>query len=549
MLRELRERDQRDSSRAAAPLQQADGAEIIDCTTLTAQQVVHRICQLLRSHLPSDVAIPFCHPDKRSEKGSPRFAQNAKADQNLGDASSTCTEAKGLSKQRAQSPLGGPRGMPDCFGEALTLHQHITASALSTCASYGYQQIQTPLVEQLALFERSVGENTDVVQKEMYVLQNTDPPLCLRPENTAGVVRAAIQHGLLHQTAELKLCYFGPMFRHERPQKGRLRQFHQVGAEAFGSSEPSLDAEVIVLVHQWLSSLGLPNLQIRVNSLGTPHERRCYGSTLAKHLQQHAETLCKDCQRRMRTNPLRVLDCKTPPCMYLAQGLPSSLDMLTPDSRTRFETVVQLLQQADIAVHIDKGLVRGLDYYTHTVFEVVCQQQLGAQNAVAGGGRYDELVHNLGGPPTPAAGFAAGVERLALALGGGTLPSPPPLATKACGGIPPSPEAADVTNKKGASSPVLVLIHADTVGRELAQRLARQLRQRQQRVELLHTPRSVKAQLRHANRLGADWALVLGESEVQAGTALLKQLHTSQQQTTLLDPQEILTHIQGEHIL
>ncbi|MEM7495158.1 MAG: histidine--tRNA ligase [Myxococcota bacterium] len=522
VLRQLHERDQRDSSREVTPLRQADNAATIDCTTLTVQQVVDRICQLARPHL-SDQNAAGCR-DAINRVSTMTEHSEVDSCWSLSSRKRGPTNDKvgrNDKKKSATAALGGPRGMPDLLEETLTPHQHITASALTTCDYYGYHQIQTPLVEPLALFERGVGENTDVVQKEMYVLRHTDPPLCLRPENTAGVVRAVLQHGLLRQSAELKLCYAGPMFRHEKPQKGRLRQFHQVGAEAFGCAEPSLDVEVITLLHQWLGNLGLPNLRVRINSLGTPRERRCYGIALAKHLRQHAKTLCEDCRRRVQTNPLRVLDCKKPECARLTQGAPTSLEMLTPDSRTRFETVEKLLRQADIAARIDGALARGLDYYTHTVFEVVCEQRLGAQNAVAGGGRYDELVQNLGGPATPAVGFAAGVERLALVL-----------------------DKMNAASQPGAST--LVLIHADAAGRELAHRLARELRQRRQRVELPHTPRSVKAQLRHANRLGADWALVLGESEAKAGSAALKHLRTGREQTIELGAQEIVARTRGE---
>ncbi|MEM7589708.1 MAG: histidine--tRNA ligase, partial [Myxococcota bacterium] len=411
------------------------------------------------------------------------------------------------------------RGMNDHFGDVLQMHRHIEQTANKVFSCYGYQEIRTPIVESLDLFVRSVGQETDVVQKEMYLLAGKDKtPLCLRPENTASVVRAVLQHGLLQHNPEAKLWYCGPMFRRERPQQGRLRQFHQVGAEAFGNQEPSLDAELIGMLHHWLHTLGLHSMQLRINSLGTPQQRQQYTQVLQRHYEQHVGKLCAHCQRRLQGNALRVLDCKQPACIQLARTAPSSLEFLDTQSRSHFDEVCRLLKQADIAVHVDSTLVRGLDYYTHTVFEIVSTQGLGAQDAVAAGGRYNDLVQDLGGPQVPALGFAAGIERLALLLQHSESP----------------------THQRQRKGPHVMLVHADAAGRNQVQQLANGLRQQGMRVQFTHSFRSVKAQMRLAHRCNAQHVLVLGQTEVQGGKALLKNMHTKQQQEVSLHVQDIV---------
>ncbi|MEM7402858.1 MAG: histidine--tRNA ligase [Myxococcota bacterium] len=408
------------------------------------------------------------------------------------------------------------RGMNDCFGDMLQLHSRVeqTASGLFCC--YGYQQMRTPIVEALDLFVRSVGQQTDVVQKEMYLLAGEEKrPLCLRPENTASVVRAVLQQGLLQQNPEVKLWYCGPMFRRERPQQGRLRQFHQIGAEAFGNHEPSLDAELICMLQHWLHTLGLHNTQLHINSLGTPQQRQRYTDVLRQHYQQHSDKLCSNCQRRLHTNALRVLDCKEPACRQLAATAPSSLEFLDTQSRQHFDEVCRLLQQAEVAFDIDSTLVRGLDYYTHTVFEIIGTQGLGAQDAVAAGGRYNELVQDLGGPAVPALGFAAGIERLAALL----------------------QQCNDAAHKQ--NRPHVMLIYADAVARQQLLQLANGLRQHNIWAHFTHGDRSVKAQMRLAHRCQAQYVLVVGQTELQTNQAILKQMQTKQQQTVPLSVPKI----------
>ena len=416
------------------------------------------------------------------------------------------------------------RGMNDCFGDVLQVHSHIEQTAHHIFSCYGYQEIRTPVVEPLDLFVRSVGQETDVVQKEMYLLAGKEnTPLCLRPENTASVVRAVLQHGLLQQDPEAKLWYCGPMFRRERPQQGRLRQFHQVGAEAFGNQEPSLDAELIGMLHHWLHALGLRSTQLRINSLGTPQQRQKYTQVLQKHYEQHKDKLCAHCQRRLQKNALRVLDCKQSACVQLARTAPSSLEFLDTQSRSHFDEVCRLLKQADIAVHVDSTLVRGLDYYTHTVFEMISTQGLGAQNAVAAGGRYNDLVQNLGGPQVPALGFAAGIERLAVLL----------------------QQSEGLMHQRQKGSHVM-LVHADAAGRDRVQQLANGLRRQGIWAQYTHSLKSVKAQMRLAHRCNAQHVLVLGQTEIQEGKAMLKNMHTKQQQEISLHVQDIVERVHAK---
>jgi histidyl-tRNA synthetase len=390
------------------------------------------------------------------------------------------------------------RGMNDLLPRESRAWQRIESAARAVFERYGYREIRTPIVEETRLFQRSIGETTDIVEKEMYTFPDRKGKLLtLRPENTAGVVRAVLEHGLLGEGSVQKLFYVGPMFRYERPQKGRYRQFHQIGAEAFGAAEPLLDAEMIAMACAFLRALGLSNLEVRLNSLGETASRAAYRETLLEALRPQREALCADCQRRFETNPLRVLDCKVEACQAIARGLPAILDVLDDGDRAHLAAVEATLTDLRIVYRVDKTLVRGLDYYTRTIFEVAAASgELGAQNTLVGGGRYNHLVEQLGGAPTPAIGFAFGVERLALLLGEGAEPEPPRVFLAALG----------------------------SAARAQAARLAEALRSAGVRVEMEYGDKSLKAQLRRADKMGARCTFVLGDGELARGAAQLKDM-------------------------
>jgi histidyl-tRNA synthetase len=371
---------------------------------------------------------------------------------------------------------------------------------------YGYREIATPMFEATELFERSVGVATDIVEKEMYTFADSKGRrISLRPENTAGVVRALVSHGRLREHPVDKLYYFGPMFRRERPQKGRFRQFHQFGVEAIGEASPTLDVEVITLLMRLLEAVGVTDVALQLNSVGCPDCRPGYREVLVAALQQRADRLCGDCQRRIATNPLRVLDCKVPTCGEATADVPLLLDHLCPGCKAHLGRVEAGLAVLAIAYEINPRLVRGLDYYTRTAFEVV-SGDLGAQAAVAAGGRYDGLVEELGGPPTPAIGFAIGLERLIELM------------------------AAD-----GPAPSVAVYVAAlGNAAQERGLQLADALRRVGVACELDHGNRSLKAQLKRADRLGARKVVILGDTELATGEAVVRDLGESQQQTVSL---------------
>lgn len=310
------------------------------------------------------------------------------------------------------------RGMRDILPEEAALWQKLEAEIREVFALYGYKEIRPPLLELAELFSRGVGEATDIVHKEMYVFPDKKGQmLALRPEATASVVRAYIEHGLYAKGDLAKLYYIGPMFRYEKPQKGRQRQFHQYGVEALGSLDPALDAEVIDLSWHLMERVGLSRegLFLRLNSIGCRDDRPKYREALRSYFSSRKEELCPDCQRRLEENPLRILDCKEPQCQGAIAQAPKSLDYLCEKCRKHFEELLSILRDLGLSFELDPRLVRGIDYYTRTVFEL-CSRELGAQDALLGGGRYDDLVEILGGPPTPGVGFAGGFERLVLIL-------------------------------------------------------------------------------------------------------------------------------------
>ena len=380
--------------------------------------------------------------------------------------------------------------------------QHIVRVAAEVLGGHGYQLVGLPLIEDTALFARGLGEDTDVVSKEMYsFLDRGDRSLTLRPEGTAGAARAYTEYNLARTDAVQRWWYMGPMFRAERPQKGRYRQFYQIGAEFFGVASVAADVELLILLQTFCQRLGLQNITLRLNTLGDDASRAAYRSNLQAYLRQHASALCEPCQARIETNPMRVLDCKRPGCKAVAANAPDILAALTPESKASFDQVTHMLQQAGVAFERDKGLVRGLDYYTGLIFEFTTGA-LGAQDAILGGGRYDKLVQDLGGPATPAVGFAAGVERLALLVA--EAKTAPPVG------------------------PHLYLVPMDEAALGRAFALAQGLRQDPSlRVEVDVSGAKIKNQMRRADKLQARATLVLGADELASGRGKLKDLRHS----------------------
>jgi histidyl-tRNA synthetase len=390
------------------------------------------------------------------------------------------------------------RGMVDLLPEQIGLWQHVEARAREHFRRAAIREIRTPLLEVTELFARGIGEATDVVGKEMYTFLDRGERSCtLRPEGTASVVRAAIQHGLLSQGPQ-RLWYGGPMFRYERPQAGRQRQFHQIGLECLGFADPRADVEAIAIAWDLLTHLGVGGLTLELNSLGSSEDRSRYRQQLVAFLEQHREQLDPDSQDRLERNPLRILDSKNATTQALLANAPTLADALAPESRERFERVKAGLSALSIPFSLNPRLVRGLDYYSHTAFEIT-SSQLGAQATVCGGGRYDGLVEQLGGPATPAIGWALGMERLVLLL-------------------------AQAEREPVASAPQLYLISRGEQGELQALLLARQLRQRGVCVELDLSGSAFGKQFKRADRSGAGLAVVIGDSEAEQGLVILKDL-------------------------
>jgi len=393
------------------------------------------------------------------------------------------------------------RGMNDILPDETPHWQYVEDVVRRLMASYGYAEIRMPVVEQTDLFRRGVGEVTDIVEKEMYTfLDRSDDSLTLRPEGTAGCVRAAIQHSLL--LTPQRLWYAGPMFRYERPQKGRQRQFHQIGLEAFGIASPDMDAEVILLTARLWRELGISDaVQLQLNSIGNAGARQAYRDALVAYLKQHLDRLDEDSQRRLESNPLRILDSKNPETQALLDAAPAMQDFLDEESRSDFARLCELLDAAGVAYEVNSRLVRGLDYYNKTVFEWV-SDRLGAQGTVCGGGRYDGLVQQLGGKPVPGVGFAMGMERLILLLA-------------ECAALP----------EGGAGVDVYVVSFGDAAQRE-AVVVTEALRDDLPGLSIVqhHGGGSFKSQMKRADKSGAGLALIWGEDELAAGTVTLKPL-------------------------
>jgi histidyl-tRNA synthetase len=390
------------------------------------------------------------------------------------------------------------KGFYDILPEATPLWFKLEDTARLLLSQYGYNNIRMPLVEPTELFVRSVGEHTDIVEKEMYAWEDklNGDKLTLRPEGTAGCVRAVVEHNLTYNGPQ-RLWYMGPMFRHENVQKGRQRQFHQIGVEAFGFDGPDVDAEQIVLLARLWKSLGIIDVELQINSIGDAEERAQYRQTLIAYFEQHADLLDEDAKRRLHTNPLRILDSKNPRMQAMCEAAPKLMDTLGEASRTHFEKLCQLLTDAGVSFSINHRLVRGLDYYNRTVFEWVTTK-LGAQGTIAGGGRYDTLVERIGGNPTPACGFGIGLERVFLLM-----------------------QEYGVT---ASNAPDIYLVNLGEVAEQKAFTYAETLRSAGLKVVLHAGGGSFKSQMKKADRSGAQFAAILGDDEASLGEISLKPL-------------------------
>ena len=413
------------------------------------------------------------------------------------------------------------RGMRDILPEEVPYWTLLEDTVRAIARRFNYREIRPPLVEHTELFSRGIGETTDVVNKEMYTFTDKKGrSLTLRPEATASVVRAYVEHGLYMNEPFQKLFYIGPMFRYDKPQKGRSRQFHQYGVEAIGSLDPSLDVEVIDLAWALMDSLGLTGLSLRLNSIGCATDRKQYREVLREYFADRIADMCEDCQRRYEENPLRILDCKVEHCQPSINDSPGSADHLCSDCEDHFAQVRQFLEALGLSYEIDSRLVRGLDYYTRTVFELV-SKDLGAQDALLGGGRYDDLAEMLGGPPTPGIGFAGGMERLILVLRERT----PVLQDR---------ERLD-----------LFFVTLGEAGRGLAVDLAKKLRQQGISVDLDYRARALRKQMSYADQLGVRYLLVFGNDEVATKKGKLKEMDSGQEREVTLTPEDISAAING----
>jgi histidyl-tRNA synthetase len=390
------------------------------------------------------------------------------------------------------------KGFHDLLPDESARWAEIEGTARELFARYDFHEIRIPIVERTDLFRRSIGETTDIVEKEMYTFDDRDATsLTLRPEGTASVVRAYVEHAMHVAEPVSKLYYFGPMFRRERPQRGRLRQFSQIGVEMLGRDDAAADAEVLLLLHDLLDGFGIPEAEVQVNSLGDGNCRPAYRTALVAWGHQHFDELCADCRRRIEQNPLRLLDCKQPGCAALRPSAPRMDEHLCADCAAHFARVLELLAAVGVTPRLQPYMVRGLDYYCRTAFEVLAPG-LGAQNAIGGGGRYDGLVRDLGGPSVAGVGFALGMERLALVLA--------------------QRDAAVAARVE------FVLAPLGAASERKGFQIAHRLRSGGARVELESGARSLKSQMRRADKLGARWVLILGEDELAAGALTVRDM-------------------------
>jgi histidyl-tRNA synthetase len=404
-----------------------------------------------------------------------------------------------------------PRGTQDILPAEQPYWRYIQRAAEATAALYGYERIDTPVFEEAGLFVRTVGEGTDIVEKEMYTFEDHGGGhMTLRPEGTAPVCRAYIENGMASLPQPVKLYYQAPIFRYERPQAGRYRQHHQFGFEAIGDGDASLDAEMIDMAWRFFQTLGLKNLTLQINSIGCPNCRPAYLAKLKEYYAGHKEELCGDCKVRLDKNTLRLLDCKKPTCQPFGADAPRSIDNLCPECAVHFEQLKRNLTTLKLPFEINSSMVRGLDYYTKTVFEIQPEEERG-QSTIAGGGRYDGLIEELGAKPTPAVGFATGIERIILNL------------------------KKQNVNVPGLDKPSVFVVWLGEPARDAAVKLIGELRDADISAVTAYTPRSMKAQLRQADGAGCHFAAIIGEEELNQGCVTLRDLRTAQQEPVAFD--------------
>lgn len=403
-----------------------------------------------------------------------------------------------------------PNGTEDIIPKNIHKWHTVEDVVKDTATSYGFKEIRIPTFENTELFQRSVGETTDVVQKEMYSVIAKETKFTLRPEGTAGTIRSLMQNGLLNEAMPQKVFYILSCFRHERPQAGRLREFHQFGVEMAGSQLPSADAEVISLANDIICNLGLKNIELKINSIGCPKCRAKYHEALKAFFESKKDELCETCLSRLEKNPMRILDCKSPICSEIAKEAPVILDFLCDECADHFEKLKGYLENLDIKYTVDPKIVRGLDYYTKTVFEFVTTD-IGAQGTICGGGRYDGLIEQLGGQHTPALGFAMGLERLILTM---------------------ENQGIDFREEMGCE---LYIAPMDESIVPYTMKLAKELRAEGYWIEYDTVGRGLKAQMKYSDKLGAMFTMVLGENEINEKKARLKNMQTGEQLEIALD--------------
>lgn len=417
--------------------------------------------------------------------------------------------------------LTGIKGFNDILPAEVGTWQHVERTARAVFEMYGFSEIRVPIMEKTELFARSIGDATDIVEKEMYsFVDKGGHGVTLRPEGTAGVIRSFVEHKLHVVDGVTKLYYLGPMFRYERPQKGRYRQFHQIGVEVAGVADPKIDAQVLTMLCHFFAQLGLTEPRLHINSLGCHECRPDYRHKLQEFLRERLDILCEDCRRRYGTNPLRALDCKVAGCREATAGAPAMLDNLCAACDDHFTRTKQYLDMAGTGYHINPRMVRGLDYYTRTTFELVTEK-LGSQSAVAAGGRYDRLIEELGGPALPGIGFAMGVERVVLLL-----------------------EGADFSRR-----PDLFIAYHGSAAADESFRLMSRLQRLGIAVEIDYEGKSLKSQMRRADKYRARYTLIIGEDELSREAAVLKSMDSGEQQDVRLDAEELarVVGVAGSH--
>ena len=403
------------------------------------------------------------------------------------------------------------KGTNDILPDQSQKWQFVEGKMLETAELFGFKEIRVPVFEHTEVFKRSVGDTTDVVQKEMYTFEDKGGrSITLRPELTAGVIRSAIEKGLINGALPQKLCYIGGCYRYEKPQAGRLREFHQFGVECVGAAAPNADAEVISLAKAVLENIGIKDISLEINSIGCPECRKEYHKALKEYFSANAETLCDTCKERLDRNPMRILDCKSPICREVAANAPVVIDYLCDDCKEHFEKVKANLSAMNISFTVNPKIVRGLDYYTRTVFEFV-SGDIGAQSTVCGGGRYDGLIKQMGGQDTPSLGFAMGIERLMMVL-----------------------EAQKAELPEDSTCDLFIATLGDKATLK-ASTLCRELRDEGYKVQTDICGRGLKAQMKYANKIGAKFTLVLGDNEVEGGKATLKKMSDSSEREISLN--------------